>query len=142
MNTPLPAFRFMVDWGGKRVGFSEVSGLDTRAEMIEYREGSSPVDEKIAIPGLKKTGTVTLKRGVMARDNDFFQWYATVRAGTAERRDITISLLNEDSEPVMVWKLREAWPVAIEAPTLNAMASEIAIESLEIAHGGLRIETT
>ena len=58
-----------------------------------------------------------------------------------EKRDIVISLLNDANEPVMVWKLREAWPVAIEAPTLNAMESEIAIETLEIAHGGISVET-
>lgn len=142
MTTPLPAFHFQVEWGGKRIGFTEVSGLDARTERIEYREGSSPVAEKMNIPGLKANGTVTLKRGVMVNDNEFFQWYATVRAGTVEKRDIVISLLNEDHEPVMIWKLREAWPVAIEAPTLDAMASEIAIETLELAHEGIRVETT
>lgn len=141
MNTPLPAFHFQVEWGGQRIGFTEVSGLDARTEPIEYREGSSPTAEKTSVPGLKVNGAVTLKRGVIPNDNEFFRWYSTVRAGTVEKRDIVISLLNDAHEPVMVWKLREAWPVAIEAPTLNAMESEIAIETLELAHGGISVET-
>ncbi len=40
----------------------------------------------------------------------------------------------------MVWKLKNAWPVSVEGPALDAMQSEIAIESLEIAHEGIAIE--
>jgi len=141
MNTPLPAFRFQVEWGGKRIGFTEVSGLDARTDPIEYREGSSQSAQMINIPGLKVNSAVTLKRGLMPNDNEFFQWYNTVRAGTVEKRDIVISLLDDENKPVMRWKLRDAWPVAIEAPAFNAMASEAAIETLELAHGGISIET-
>jgi len=141
MTIPMPVFHFKVEWGGTRIGFTEVSGLDARTEAIEYREGSSPESGKITIPGLQSNGHVTLKRGVVPPDNEFFEWYRTIRAGTAEKRDIVISLLNEAHEPVMVWKLRDAWPVAIEAPTLNAMASEIAIETLEFVHGGITVAT-
>ena len=35
---------------------------------------------------------------------------------------------------------RNAWPVKIEGPSLNASANEVAIESLELAHEGLEIE--
>ena len=142
MNTPLPAFHFLVGWDGTRTGFSEVIGLDARTKAIEYREGSSPAAENTSIPGLKANGNVTLKRGVMPHDNEFFEWYSTIRIGTVEKRDITISLLNDQHEPVMVWKLRDAWPVSIEAPTLNAMESEIAIETIVLAHGGISIETS
>jgi phage tail-like protein len=57
-----------------------------------------------------------------------------------ERRDVTISLLDGEHTPVMVWKLKNAWPVSVEGPVLDAMQSEIAIESLEIAHEGIAIE--
>ena len=140
MSTVMPGFHFQVEWGGTRIGFTEVSGLDARTTPIEYREGSSPTAEKVSIPGLKSNGHVVLKRGVMPNDNEFFDWYATIGVGEVEKRDITISLLNEAHEPVMVWKLRDAWPVAVIAPTLKAMASEIAIESLEIAHGGITVQ--
>jgi phage tail-like protein len=78
----------------------------------------------------------------MAHDNEFFEWYSTIGTGTVEKRDIVISLLNDQHEPVMVWMLRDAWPVTIEAPTLNAMECEIAIESLVLAHGGISIQVS
>ncbi|MCB1124919.1 MAG: phage tail protein, partial [Verrucomicrobiae bacterium] len=44
-------------------------------------------------------------------------------------------------QPVMVWKARNAFPVKIEGPGLKSTGNEVAIESLEIAHEGLSIET-
>jgi hypothetical protein len=59
MNTPLPAFHFLVEWGGTRTGFTEVIGLDARTKAIEYREGSSVAAETISVPGLKENGNIT-----------------------------------------------------------------------------------
>ena len=116
-------------------------GLHARTEPIKYREGSSQSAQTINVPRLKVNSAVIPKRGLMPNDNAFFQWYNTVRAGTVEKRDVVVSLLNDENEPVMLWKLHEAWPVAIEAPTFSAMASEVAIETLELAHGGISVET-
>ena len=49
---PLPKFHFLVQWGGARIGFTEVTGLDIQIEPIEYREGASPDYSKIKMPGL------------------------------------------------------------------------------------------
>jgi len=38
---PIPVFHFQVEWGGTRIGFTEVSGLTTELQPIEYREGSA-----------------------------------------------------------------------------------------------------
>ena len=51
MNNPLPVFHFLVEWGGARVGFTEVSGLTDEVVVIEYREGSSPRPAPVVIPG-------------------------------------------------------------------------------------------
>jgi len=141
MTYPLPVFHFQVDWGGTRMGFSEVSGLDIEVQPIEYREGNSPEYSTMKMPGLKKYGNITLKRGIMPADNEFFDWLNTVGLNQVERRDITISLLNEDHEPVMTWKAQDAWVTKLDGPVLNATANEVAIESLEIAHEGLTVET-
>ena len=54
-NYPLPKFHFSVEWGGKRIGFTEASGLDAETEVIEYREGSSPEYSKVKMPGMQKS---------------------------------------------------------------------------------------
>ena len=140
MIDPLPVFHFSVDWGGARSGFSEVSGLDIAIEPIEYREGSSPSYAVTRMPGLAKYGNVVLKRGIVPGDNELFDWFSTARLNKVERRDVRIALLNEEHEPVVVWKVHNAWVTKIEGPGLKATGNEVAIESMELAHDGISIE--
>lgn len=139
-NYPLPKFHFLVDWAGARIGFTEVTGLTIESEVIEYREGSSPEYSKIKMPGLRKFSNITLKRGVFTADNEYYEWFDKVKLNTHQRRDLTISLLNEEHVPVVIWKVKSAWPVKIQSPDLKSDANEAAIESIEIAHEGLVIE--
>lgn len=139
-NYPLPKFHFQVEWGGTRIGFTEVSGLTTETEVIEYREGSSPEYSKVKMPGMQKFGNITLKRGTFNSDNEYYQWWNSVKLNTIERRDLTISLLNENHEPVMVWKVKNAWPSKVQSTDLKSDGNEVAIESLEIVHEGLSID--
>lgn len=137
---PMPKYHFVVDWGGVRTGFSEVSGLDISVEVIEYREGNDPQGHLRKMPGLQKFSNITLKRGIIKGDNDFIKWLNTQKLNTVEKRDIVISLLDETHAPIKSWKLRNAFPVKYSGPALNASANEVAIESLEIAHEGLEVE--
>lgn len=138
-NYPLPKFHFQVQWGGERVGFTEVTGLDIQIEAIEYREGSSPEYSKIKMPGMPKYSNITLKRGSMDGDSDFYKWINTTSLNTVERRDIVISLLNETHSPVVSWKAKNAFAVKVQASDLKADGNEVAIETLELAHEGLNI---
>jgi phage tail-like protein len=137
---PLPVFHFVVQWGGIRIGFSEVSGLTQEVQPIEYRDGSFLEYSSIKMPGLKKYSNVTLKRGVITGDNEFFNWLNTVKLNKVERRDIVVSLLNEEHVPVMNWKIQNAFPVKVEGPSLKATGNEVAIESIELAHEGLTVQ--
>jgi len=137
---PLPVFHFTVEWGGKRVGFSEVAGLTQENQAIEYRDGSFPEYSSIKMPGLRKFSNITLKRGVVKSDNEFFKWLSTIKLNKVERRNLVISLLNEEHAPVMVWKVLNAFPVKLEGPQLKASGNEVAIESIEIAHEGLELQ--
>jgi len=138
---PLPKFHFQVEWGGARIGFTEVTGLNVETQVIEYREGSSFEYHKLKMPGMQKFDNITLKRGLMKADNDFYKWWNTVALNTIERRDVTISLLNENHEPVFVWKIKSVWPVKVSGTDLKADGNEVAIESIELAHEGLVMET-
>lgn len=139
-NYPLPKFHFQVEWGGSRIGFSEVSGLDVETEVIEYRDGASPEYVKTKMPGMQKFGNITMKRGTFQGDNEYYNWWNTVALNTIERRDVTISLLNEAHEPVIVWKVKNAWPTKVQSTDLKADGNEVAIESIELAHEGLTIQ--
>ncbi len=137
---PLPKFHYQVEWGGTKIGFSEVSGLDVETEVIEYRHSDSKEYNKIKMPGMQKYSNITLKRGTFRSDNEYYDWWNTVKLNTIERRDITISLLNEEHEPVVVWKIKNAWPTKVQSTDLKSDGNEVAIETLELVHEGLTIQ--
>jgi len=137
---PLPKFHFQVQWGGTKIGFTEVTGLEVTTEKIEYRDGASKEYHKVRMPGMQTFGDLTLKRGVFAGDNEYYDWWNSVALNTVERRDITISLLNEAHEPVVVWKVKNAWPTKVTSTDLNASGNETAIETLVLTHEGLTME--
>jgi len=137
---PRPAFHFTVQWGGIRAGFSEISGLTQENQAIEYRDGDFKEYSSIKMPGLRKFNNITLKRGIVDADNEFYDWLLTVKMNTVERRDLIISLLDEAFDPVVVWKVHNAFPVKVEGPALKATGNEVAIESIELAHEGLQVQ--
>jgi phage tail-like protein len=139
-NYPLPKFHFRVEWGGAKIGFSEVSGLSMETDVVEYRDSSSPEFHKIKMPGMQKFGNITMKRGIFQGDNDFVKWWKTVALNTINRRDVTISLLNENHEPVVVWKIKNAWPSKVQSTDLKSDDNGVAIETIELAHEGLVIQ--
>ena len=137
---PLVKFHFQVEWGGTKIGFTEVSGLDVESEVVEYRDGANREYSKLKMPGMQKYDNITLKRGTFKSDNEYFNWWNTVQLNTIERRDITISLLNEEHEPVVTWKVKNAWPTKVQSTDLKADGNEVAIESMELVHEGLSIQ--
>lgn len=137
---PLPKFHFRVEWGGAKIGFSEVTGLTIEHDLIEYRDGSSPEYHKIKMPGLQKFSNLTLKRGTFQNDADYYKWINAIKLSNPERRDVSVSLLNENHEPVVVWKIKNAFPLKFQSADLKSDANEIAIESIELAHEGLTVE--
>ena len=137
---PLPGFHFSVDLGGTIINCSEVSGLDIELDVIEYRDGNSQTFSTQKMSGLRKSSDVTVKKGIFADDQEFYEWFNAVQMNTPERKDVTISLLDEEHSPVMTWKLLNAWPNKIDSPDMKSDTSEVAIESITIAHEGLTIE--
>ncbi|NJC24672.1 phage tail protein [Neolewinella antarctica] len=136
---PLLKFSFVVEWGGQRIGFTEVTGLEATTEVIEYREGSSPVASKIKMPGLVSYGNLTLKRGTMAADSDFSKWFYTNQFNIAERRDLTIKLLDETLTPVMTWRALNCFVIKYTPSDFKSDENSIAIESIEVATEGIAL---
>lgn len=137
---PIPRFHFQVDWGGAKISFTEVTGLVMEREKIEYRHSDSKDFNKISMPGMVKNNNITLKRGKFEGDFDYNTWLEEVANERINgRRDVIIRLLNEKHNPVAVWSATRCFPVKITAPDFKSDANEIAIESIEIAHEGLKL---
>lgn len=130
---PVGNYNFIVEIDGVGNGaFSEVSGIESETEIIEYRSGGEPAAAVRKIPGLHKFGNVTLKRGITG-SNDIWQWRKQVVDGQIERRSVSITLLDEARTEVMRWNLFDAWPAKYAGPMLSGTGNDIAIEELVIA---------
>lgn len=136
---PLPKFYFLVTIDKLNANFQEVSGLEVEAQVIEYRHGNSPEFSTIKMPGIKKFGDITLKKGVFKGDNKFWDWFNSIKMNTIERKAVTISLLDEAGSPTMTWTLKNAWPSKITGTDLKSDGNEVAVETLVITHEGLTI---
>lgn len=134
---PQAKFRYKIEIDGLEAGgFSEASGFDASIDVIEYREGDMTAETPMKIPGLKKYGNITLKKG-LTDSRVMYDWLASGLTGEVERKTVTLTLLNETQAPVASWQIINAWPTKYTAPDFNATASEIAIETVEIAHEGM-----
>ena len=137
-DNPMQNSKFIVNLGEGSIGFQEVIIPDSEVGTIEYRDGSDVLPNVRKMPGLVKYSNLVLKRGII--NSVLYDWFKQTKQGKTERRDITVSLLNEDKEPVVTWKMKNCWPTKYSGPTLNSTANEVVIETLEIAVENLDIE--
>jgi phage tail-like protein len=118
--------------------FSEVSGIDADVSVVDYRPGNDKAPGPRKLPGEAHFSNIVLKRG-MTSDLSLWEWMQKTLDGKVERKNVSIVLLNDAGEEVLRFNLRDAWPVRWSGPALNGGASDVAIESLEVAHEGLSI---
>ncbi len=134
---PYRNFRFRLEIDGLDAGsFSEVSGFDATMDVVEYRAGDDPAITPTKLPGLIKYGNITLKWGA-AETMVLYDWLIDITEGTIEKKTVTLTALDEEGSPAASWRCINAWPVKYTAPDFNGTSSEIAIETIELAHEGL-----
>ena len=131
-GNPITNFQFMVSFGGDPTTFQEVILPESEIEVIEYRDGSDILSGVRKMPGRTKYSNLILKRGLI-KSPELYEWFKQTKQGSLERKDITISILNEEREPFATWKLMNCWPTKYSGSTLNAKGNEVVIETLEIA---------
>jgi phage tail-like protein len=138
-NDPYLNFNFLVELGGDVVGgFSEADLPTGRIETVAYREGSDRTSAARLLPGRVEYGPLVLRRG-FAGDAALFQWWHAVAQGNVDPRNVSVVLLDEQRQEVARWNLRNAWPSKWTGPALNAKGSDVAIETLELAHEGIEL---
>jgi phage tail-like protein len=134
---PLLGFNFGVEIDGVLVaGFSEVSGLQSEAEVQEYREGGVNEYMHKRVGPVKYTGNLVLKRGISDKAG-LWSWYADVAQGKIKRKTVSVVLMDSSCEEKQRWNFQRAYPVKWTGPGLRAAAAEVAVETVELAHEGL-----
>ena len=149
---PYKTYRFLVYFGTSTTpvaAVSKVSGLKRSSDVIEYKEGGNPV----ILKGLGRTKyePITLERGV-TQDKDFETWANAAQFldhGSAStslknlRREISVTLLNEEAQPVLRWILHRCWVSEYQAVSdLDASANAVAIEHIKLENEGWERDLT
>jgi phage tail-like protein len=123
--------------------FTEVSGLEVSMEVEDYQSGGIN-DCVLKFPGRTKWNNLVFKRGLVARRDpmdttDLSAWIEAYLDGNGVRKDGVIILLDEQRQPKLTWSFKRGLPLKWSGPSLNAGQSQVAFESIEIAHEGLRL---
>ena len=140
---PFGNFRFVLELGSIQIaGFAECSGLQMESKVFEYVEGGRN-ETTLKFPDTATHGNVTLKRGI-TQSSELTAWQLDVLEGTFSKNPrgqdpvISIVLRDEEGNDVKRWSLKRAFPVKWIGPDLKAASSEVAVETLELAHEGIQ----
>ena len=121
--------------------FSDVTGFDLSFTPVVYRDGFSFLTGPTILTGKEEEVKLTLKRGIVPKDSFFYDWLSETRSLLKSgKRDLHISLCDENGVGVVHWNVRGAMPTKLSGPVFNAQSQEIAIESLELTAASLRME--
>jgi phage tail-like protein len=126
----------------QEANFREVTGLNVHIDTTTYQEGGKN-DAPRVIPGPARYENILLKRGVSA-SKAFFNWIAASVNGPAggpmHRMNGSIALCNRDGKAIMTWKFERAWCCRYEGPRMDPSGQQMALEAVEIAHEGLKLQ--
>jgi phage tail-like protein len=141
---PLPVYSYKVEIDGKTVAFSEVSGLSLSFETTTYMESpTTGVGVRfLYMPAQQKPVNITMKKGVVVGVSvpALFGWINSTRLNRIDKKDIYVRLCDETGAAVVSWKVINAFPTKLDAPTFTASSNDVAIESLDLMADGIVVE--
>jgi phage tail-like protein len=143
---PLPVYNYKVEIGSDAAAFSEVSGLSIGYETTTYKESpvesGSPGPRVMHMPTQATATNITLKKGMVRGKSvaTFYSWINSIQINQIDKKDIYVRLLDESGDPVISWKVTNAFPTKLDAPTFDANSNDAAIESMELMADGIFIE--
>lgn len=143
---PLPAYNYRVEIGGVATSFSEVSGLSIKRDTTTYKEspvsGGSPGPTVMHMPAQSSAPSITLKKGLVKTVSvaSLYQWIAATQINQVEKKDVYVRLCDEKGEPVVSWKIINAFPTQLDAPSFSAGSNDAAIESMVLMADAITIE--
>jgi phage tail-like protein len=134
---PYRNFNFIVEIDGiKQAGFTDCSGFGSSTDPIEYREGGKNTTLH-KLPGQTKYPNIVLKWG-LTDSRELFDWYGDVVRGKVRRANGSVVVYDVDGITERTrWNFFNAWPTKWDGPDFSAKGTDIAIETLELAHEGI-----
>lgn len=144
---PLPVYNFRVEIGPDAIAFSEVSGLSIGYELSTFKESQVGVGKLAGpktyrMPSQRKDTTLTLKKGLVRTASviNLYKWISSTATNQVNKKDIFIRLCDEAGATVISWKVINAFPTKLDAPSFDAKSNDVAVESMELQADLVEIE--
>lgn len=134
---------FAAEYDGVMIkAIQEVSGLKFDQDVIELKQNMP--DGKYVIkklPGRRKSGEVTLTRGLTA-DNSFEKWVESSHFGkmTEARKNGAIIVFDYEGNALKRYTMTNAWPKTLEIGSMKAGDTAVLTEKLTITYEDLTVE--
>ncbi|MDH6121440.1 phage tail protein [Kitasatospora sp. GAS204B] len=136
-NTFATSVFFRLTIGGNDLGqFSTCSGLGAQVEIQQYAEGGNN-GFAWQLPGRITWSNITLTRAVTADTTKIARWLDEI-IRRVEPKNGEIVVLRPDLSTIVSWQVLGIVPVRWQGPSFDPSNSQVALETLEIAHMGLR----
>ena len=133
----LTSSHFKVSVPGLTIGtFRECSGLSMEFDVFEWAEGGN--NEFVHhLPGRQRYPYLRLSAG-LTENKAIQEWFEKTR-DKAELKEVTIELTTQDGKSKRSWAFADAFPIRWTGPRAAAGSGGMGVETLEIAHSGLKM---
>jgi phage tail-like protein len=136
---PLRGFRYLVEIEGiVSGGFARVKGLSREVKLESHREGGVNDYEHKLVTQVSYS-VVVLERGLAL--DDLWKWALAAADGDVTRKTVWVRLQDEADQKAWAGQIESAFPVKWSSSDLDAVSPQVVMESLELAHHGLRKAT-
>ncbi len=141
---PLPSYQYQVifpDGNGNTptISFASVTGLSVVYDTTTYLQSSSTSGsgspQLMMMPGQSnRSNPISFTRGIINDQNILYlyNWISNIQGNIIDKRDITVYLCDDQANAIVTWKIGNAFPIRLDAPSFIASSNDAAIECLQL----------
>lgn len=134
---PPAGFHFRVNIEGitsdsRDISFQEVSGINVTVGEFTYSEGG---ENRFVhrLPDRVTFDKLRLKRGMLT-GSELIGWFReAIESFKFSPRDVLVTLLNNEHEPLESWSFVKAYPVKWDVSSFNAEQNQLVVETIELS---------
>jgi phage tail-like protein len=150
LEEPQGAYVFALEINGIEIAhFMECSGLKSTTEVFQIKEGGAN-HAVHKLPGQSTWDNLILRYGVTSDTsmialreaiiNDEYGMGGPGAGGAQPKRfNGSVVIKNNRMQEIVRYTFKDAWAVSWEGPKLDSMNSQVALETLELAHHGIEV---
>jgi phage tail-like protein len=112
-ESPIAASRFGISVDGVQIAsFSELQGITTKVDVIEFRQSTENGVRIVKIPGATAPESEVKFKMAMGTNLEMNLWLDAAQAGkmTEARKSCSLVMYDAENKPVARFHLENAWP--------------------------------